>query len=148
MFDRILKKISSKSDDKSEANFGNKFGVKFREKSGKFLHFLEEKSTIIHKEVLAIRKKCENLCETNYNNGLYHIEKGNLSDAIFRFYFIKKFWPNYFDAYYQLAYCLVLNKKLIKAKRVLEELYQKNPNYDQKGKELLERINSNSIQLS
>jgi len=93
-------------------------------------YFLSNKTTDAKNEFFSIREKCKNLRQTNYNLGLKHLEKGNLSDAIFRFRFIKKFWPDYYEAYYQLAYCFILNKKPRKAKFVLQELLIRQPNYD------------------
>jgi tetratricopeptide (TPR) repeat protein len=140
MFGRIFKKLIGKSEKKETG--GEKLAVTLRQKSGKFSDFLGEKFQAIQNEFYTIRAKCENLRETNYNLGLKHLEKGNLSDAIFRFRFIKKFWPDLLDARYQLAYCLVLKKKPFEAKKILEELFAQNPNYDSKAKELLDDINA------
>ena len=139
MIGRTLKKLFGKSDQKENA--GAKFAIKLRQKSEKFSNFLGEKFHAVRDEFFNIRSKCENLRETNYALGLKHLEKGDLSDAIFRFRFIKKFWPDLFDAYYQLSYCLVLEQKLVEAKTNLEELLTKNPHYDSKAKELLGHIN-------
>jgi tetratricopeptide (TPR) repeat protein len=125
-----------------EENFGSKLGTKVKEKSAKFVEFLNEKSTALQKEFVTIKSKCKNLRETNYQLGLRHLENGHLSDAIFRFRFIKKFWPDLFDAYYQLAYCLVLKKKPFEARKVLQELLLKKPDYDKKARELLDDINN------
>ena len=76
-----------------------------------------------------------------FSNGSKHLANGKLSEAIFRFRFTKKMWPDFFDAYYSLAYCLVLNKKLIEAKKHLEELLAKKPDYNPKAKALLDMIN-------
>jgi len=87
-----------------------------------------------------IKEKMSNLLETNYNLGLKHLERGNISDAVFRFRFIKKFWPHCFDAHYQLAYSLFLNKRPFEAKKILIELLRKNPSYDIKAQELINKI--------
>jgi len=144
MFGRIFKKLTGKSD--KVENTGAKFGAKLRQKAAEFNTFVSDRVQLVQDEFFTIRSKCGNLRETNYNLGLKHLEKGNLSDAIFRFRFIKKFWPDLFDAYYQLAYCLVLNKESQKAKLILEELLQKKPDFDSKAKDLLERINSGTTQ--
>ena len=60
-----------------------------------------------------VKSKFNNLLETNYNQGLWHIEKNNINEAIFRFRFIKKFWPKHYDSWYQLAYCLHKKNKNI-----------------------------------
>ncbi len=138
MFGKILKKLIGKSDNKKNAE-EKRVGA-LREKVGKLSHFFEEKFYEAHDEFFILKDKFKNLRETNYKVGLKHLENDNLSEAIFRFRFMKKFWPDFFDAYYQLAYCLVLNNKLFDAKQVLVELLSKNPNYDPKGKELLDEI--------
>ena len=72
-----------------------------------------------------------------------HLEKGNLSDAHFRFFIMTKFWPQFYEAYYQLAYVLILKERPLRAKKVLEDLISKNPEIDPKFHELLEQININ-----
>lgn len=138
MFGKILKKLIGKSDKKK--NTAEKHAGALREKAEKLSHFLEEKFHEAHEEFFILKDKLKNLRETNYKVGLKHLENDNLSEAIFRFRFMKKFWPDFFDAYYQLAYCLVLDNKIFEAKQVLVELLTKNPNYDPKGKELLDEI--------
>ncbi len=138
MISKILKKFFSKSEEKESA--GGKFALKLREKSAAFIDFFGKKAEFIKDEFFIIKSKCKNLRQTNYLLGLKHIENGHLTDAIFRFRFIKKFWPDLFDAYYQLAYCLALDNQPQKAREVLQELLAKNPNYDQKARDLLERI--------
>ena len=105
---------------------------------------IENKVSIAQK-IQDVKTKVSNLLETNYNLGLKHLEKGNISDAIFRFRFIKKFWPEHFDAYYQLAYSLTLNKRPFEAKKILTELLVKKPDYDPKAQDLLDKINRGEI---
>lgn len=140
----IVKKLLGQSEKKQDSSA--KFAVALRQKSGKFVEFLSERFELAQDEFFSIKRKLKNLRETNYNLGLKHLENGHLSDAIFRFRFIKKFWPDLYDAHYQLAYCLVLDNKLKEAKKVLEELFTNQPNYDQNNqrgaKELLSRINT------
>jgi len=146
MFGRIFKKLIGKSDKKEGST--EKFVTNLQQKSEKFCGFLGEKFQLVLDEFHSIRAKCDNLRETNYQNGLRHLEKGNLSDAIFRFRFIKKFWPDLLDAHYQLAYCLLLSQRPFEAKKILTELLAKNPDYDPKAKELLEQIKKQIEQQS
>lgn len=146
MIGGIFKKLVGKTD-KNE-NAGARLATKLRDKSEKFSNFLGDKFEQAKNEILEVRAKCSNLRETNYRLGLKHLEKGNLSDAIFRFRFIKKFWPDLFDAQYQLAYCLILDNKAIEAKQELEELLSRQPNFDPKARDLLEHINSSLEQPS
>ncbi len=88
------------------------------------------------------KRKFQNLYQTNYDTGIYHLEHNHLWDASFRFKIIKRFWPNELKAQYMYAYCLVLQNFNGDAKRLLEEMLQKDPNYTE-AKELLERIKNN-----
>ncbi|MDX2083144.1 MAG: tetratricopeptide repeat protein [Rickettsiales bacterium] len=115
--------------------------ISLRQKSKELSEIFREKLDEMKEELLIMKEKCGNLLETNYLLGLKHIENGNLFEATFRFRLIKKFWPQHYDSYYQLAYCLVLRKKSDKAKQVLTELMQKEPQHQQ-GKELLDLISS------
>ena len=91
---------------------------------------------------MKIKEKSKNLVETNYNLGISHLEKGNLSDASFRFFIMTKFWPKFYEAHYQLAYIAMLRDKPYKAKKILDNLIAKNAELDPKFYELLEKINS------
>jgi len=139
MFGFILKKFRKKDDQPKQ--IGEKLAVKLRKNSEKLSKFLEEKFSSAQDEFFIIKDKCGNLKETNYKLGLKHLEKGNLSEAIFRFRITKKFWPQCFDAYYHLAYSLTLKQKYHEAKEVLQELLVKNSSYDIKAKELLGLLN-------
>jgi tetratricopeptide (TPR) repeat protein len=135
----IFKKFRKKDDQPKQV--GEKLAVKLRNSSDKLSKFLEEKFSAAQDEFFVIKDKCGNLEETNYKLGLKHLEKGNLSEAIFRFRITKKFWPQRFDAYYHLAYSLALKQKYRDAEQVLQELLVKNSSYGIKAKELLELLN-------
>ena len=139
MLGSIYKKFVKK--DKETSDSGTKIAQKLRENSAKFSEFLSEKFAAAQDEFETIKDKCGNLQETNYRLGLKHLEKGNLAEAIFRFRLIKKFWPQCFDAYYYLAYTLVLKKNPQAAIEVLNELLNKNPSYNNKARELLGYLN-------
>jgi tetratricopeptide (TPR) repeat protein len=141
MIGLLIKKVFFKKAEKSEKEkktLINSLGEKSKQISNAF----EEKIEEVKDELLTMKEKLGNLLETNYNLGLFHLENGNLSDATFRFRFIKKFWPNHHDSFFQLAYCLVLGKKTSEARKVLIELLSKDPNHQQ-GQELLKLIDSN-----
>jgi tetratricopeptide (TPR) repeat protein len=138
MFDFIIKKIAKK--DANSQKKGSQIGRKFRENSKKASELLDTKLQFAKKEFFVIKDKCKNLQQTNYQLGLHHLEKGNLSEAVFRFRIIKKIWPEFLDAYYQMAYALFLRKKFKLAKDVLNELLAKNPSHLQ-AQELLSRLN-------
>jgi tetratricopeptide (TPR) repeat protein len=111
--------------------------VKFTDQIDKIALFFSKKFNDFIHESKTIQFKLKNLAETNYQLGLRHLQAGHLSDAIFRFKFIKKFWPDNYDAYYQLAYSLLLKKRNNEAKEVLEELIKKDPSYASKAEALL-----------
>lgn len=140
MLGSLIRKIIGKPTKKEIKE--NKASQKFYERTQAFFGFFGNIFTKIEEEFHIIKNKCENLRETNYDLGLAHLEKGNLKDAIFRFKFIKRFWPDFHENYYQLAYCLVLAEKYQEAKSNLRELFQKNPNYDQNAHELMVHINT------
>jgi tetratricopeptide (TPR) repeat protein len=130
-----------KDRQKTEGN-----SPKFQQKINNLVNAVGSLFLRAQDEILLIREKSKNLRETNFKLGLMHLEKGNLPEAIFRFRFIKKFWPDLYDAYYQLAYCLVIKKRYAEAKQILEELFMKNPNYDQKARDLLAQVDSFILQ--
>jgi len=143
MFSSIKKLLGNSESDKATKQKGLVSSLSFnlRDKSEKFSQFIGEKLDSAREEFFTIKEKCKDLHKTNFDLGNRHLEKGNLSEAILRFRIIKKFWPNDFDAYYQLAYCLVLKNKPRKARRVLEELLEKDPGYDPLAQELLDHLN-------
>lgn len=138
----VKKLLFKKSEKKQEKKPEKSLATSLREKSQELSSSVFDRIDVMKSELFTMKEKCGNLLETNYNLGLKHIEKGNLSDAIFRFRFIKKFWPEHQDSLYHLAYCLVLNKKPEEAKKILEELIAKNPQHEL-GRELLDLINTN-----
>ncbi len=142
---KIFKKIFLKKDDSATAQKAeDKPSIvdQIQDKTQGVFKFFQEKIEETKNEFGDVRAKVSNLLDTNYQLGLKHLEKGNISDAVFRFRFIKKFWPECFDAHYQLAYALVLHKKPFEAKSILQELLIKKPDYDQKARDLLDQINN------
>ncbi len=142
MFGKTIKKIFFKNKKVEEKpNKTAELATVLRQKSQELSQEILTKAQEFKEEILVMREKCKNLLETNYQLGLKHIDNGNISEAIFRFRFINKFWPEHQDSYYQLAYCLVLKRQIIKAKVVLEILLTKNPNH-KPAQELLDLIES------
>lgn len=112
----------------------------FKSKAKSVFDFTINHFDVVKKELELIKTKSQNLLESNYQLGLRHIEKGNLGDAIFRFRFIKKFWPNHYDTYIQLANCYIIKKRYNKALLVLDELTIINPTYENQAQELINKI--------
>ena len=143
MIGNILKKLVGKSDKKpKEESKSEKLAENLRKKSEELTQFLGDKMESVREEYFSIREKTKNLRQTNYNLGIKHLENGHVDEAIIRFKIIRRFWPDVIDAQYQIAYCLVLKEKFKEAKKVLDELLNKNPDYDQKAHDLLDHINS------
>ncbi|MBM5782579.1 MAG: tetratricopeptide repeat protein [Pelagibacterales bacterium] len=143
MLGKAFSNSLSKNKSQKEENTENKVGFidNIKTKLENIFHFSNKKIQESKEELIVMKHKFNNLLETNYNLGLTHLENGYLGDAIFRFKFIIKFWPQHYDSHYQLAYCLILKNKFSQAKKVLENLLAKKPDYDQKAYELLKRIN-------
>jgi len=141
MIKRFFKKIVGiRSDEDS------KLAESLRNNANKFQEFTEEKISFVKQEYQLIKKKLDNLAETNYQQGLKYLAKGDIRDAILRFRIVVKFWPNeYPDAYYQLAYSLILHNKSDKAKVVLEHFLRDHPSYSHKARELLDKIDKSPI---
>ena len=140
MIKYLINKALGKESSKESSS--TKIASKIQKNIGNFSEFLSEKKELAEKEFYSIKEKSKNLVETNYKLGISHLEKGNLSDASFRFFIMTKFWPKFYEAYYQLAYIAMLRDKPYKAKKILDNLIAKNAELDPKFYELLEKINS------
>ena len=140
MFRFLTKKSNQKETEKKQGR-GARIALSLKDKSGQFSDFLSKKYDDAWDELSIIKEKCKDLRQTNYELGLMHLEKDNLSEAIFRFRLIKRFWPNFFEAHYQLAYCLALKEKYPAAKKVLKLLLKKDPSSESIARELLNKLN-------
>ena len=67
-----------------------------------------------------IRIKAKDLKKTNFELALYHFYKGNLSDARFRFRFVKLFWKDMIECDYFIARTFFLDRAYKKARPYLE----------------------------
>lgn len=141
MIKKFFKKmVGIRNDEES------KLAESLRNNANKIQEITEEKIGLIKKEYNLIREKLDNLSETNYQQGLKYLAKGDIRDAILRFRIVIKFWPEqYPDAYYQLAYSLILHNKPGKAEIVLKHLLRDHPAYSHKAYELLEKIKKSPI---
>lgn len=136
----ISKLSKNNSDKKNKESKAEALATSFRQKSNDLLKFLSTKTENSLEEFGVISEKLKNLEATNFNLGRYHIKKGNINEAIFRFRLIKLVYPNNLDAYYELAYCLTLKEKYSNAQKILEELLLKNPNYNERAYALLDYL--------
>lgn len=64
-------------------------------------------------------EKLKNLSQTNYNLGIFHMDKGNVNDAKMRFNFTVKLNPDLALAHYHLARCHLFNLDFDKARQEL-----------------------------
>ncbi len=101
-------------------------------KIDKVSHFMDNFFAYVVMEYQTIINKSQNLSKTNYELGIKHLEQGNLKEAIFRFKITKKFWPENYDAYYELIYCLIMEEDLEEAQKVIDELLEKRPDYKER----------------
>ena len=135
----IYNKITKKKKERKPNNAEN-VAKGLRDKSQIFSEFLSKKFDNIIAESKLIKLKSKNLEETNFKLGRMHIEKGNIKEASFRFFLITKFYPNNYDAKYELSYCYALRKKYAKSQKILEIILKKYPNYSKKALGLLENV--------
>ncbi len=140
MLKYLVNKIFNSNKKDSEKKSSN-IAVNIKEKSIKLAEFINKNSTLVKQEIYKIREKTKDLRSTNYDLGFQHLEAGRITDAIIRFRIVKKMWPDLYEAYYHLAYCLVLKNKLNQAREVLEELLAKKPDFNPIAQELLDYIN-------
>ncbi len=122
---KIIKKLFKKPN-KEEQKIES-FANSMKEKSSKTVNFIVNFFEKQIEELLLMKEKSKNLLETNIKNGLFHLEKGNISDAIFRFKFTTFFWPKSVAAQYYLAYCYVLKNQKNKAREILNKIIKKHP---------------------
>jgi predicted TPR repeat methyltransferase len=81
-------------------------------------------------ELKVMSIKCANLSETNYELGLFHAEKGNVSDAKMRFILVTKLKPEFALAHYHLARCYMFDSRFVKARQELEVSLSLDPSLE------------------
>lgn len=140
MLSKLLFKKSNKSQEQD--NKIQKIANGIKDTSSKIAGLVSEKVDQAQKEFFSIKEKSKDLRSTNYELGMKHLENDKLSEATMRFRLIIKFWPDFYDAYYQLAYCLVLQGKFYEARKRLLDLLEKKPDFDPLARQLLEYIDS------
>ena len=139
MFKYLFLKALGKKTPKEIKN--EEFANKVHQGATKFLAIINDLISRVGDEVVSIRKKCNNLKETNFKLGLSHIEKGNLADASLRFTIIIRFWPDFKEAYYQKARVCMLQNNPEMAKLVIDKLLNKFPDYQSpETTDLIEKI--------
>lgn len=140
MIKYLFRKITGrKAKKKNEAT--TKAAKNLKKYANGFNNLLAQGLNNTVNEFSDIKEKCQDLRQTNFNLGRQHLKNGKLSEAILRFRIIKKIWPDFYDAHYELAYCLALKGKFNKAKKILEDLLKAQPNYKPLAKELLQHLN-------
>jgi predicted TPR repeat methyltransferase len=71
-------------------------------------------------EVSSINHKVKDLRKTNYDLGMYHYNAGNLSDALFRFKLLKKFYQGIDELDFFIGRCYIERNMGNKAKPYIE----------------------------
>ena len=69
------------------------------------------------KQCYTVIGKLKDLSQTNYNLGIFHIDKGNINDAKMRFRFTIKLNPEIALSHYHLARCHIFDLEFDKAKQ-------------------------------
>lgn len=105
------------------------------EMSLKVHHFVEMKKKLF-KEVI---EKFENFEKTNYDLGLYHLQKGNLGDALIRFKIVN-LMQNSFENQFQLIRTYILKKEFKTAKILLDKLNIEKNNFSENDEKKLKNI--------
>ena len=106
-----------------------------------FIPYLKTKIKNGFNSLGASKEKLKDIPGTNYKLGVYHMQKGNFSDAILRFKMVCYLDPNNTDSLYHLSRCLLLKGEEKKAQKKLELLMKKEPKHVE-GKYLLQKITS------
>lgn len=114
--------------------------IKKENKFDKASTFIGNFFSQLYKELFVAKFKLQNLANANHKLGFKHLKNGNISDATFRFKFIKKFWPQNYDARYALAYCYAISDNYANAKIELNAIQAENPDYQNKIEKLLNAI--------
>ena len=79
--------------------------------------------------------KLNDLSKANFDLGIYHLNKGNLNDAILRFKLVKRFGHQYDDIDYFLGRCYLEKLKYSKAKILFENyIIKNNPKFLEEAK--------------
>ncbi len=138
----MLFKLFSKKQKTVKENKIEKITKEIQESSKKITDIFNKTISSAQSEFISMKEKTKDLRSVNYELGLKHLENERLSEAIVRFRIIKKFWPDFYEAYYQLAYCLVLKGKIHEARKALVELLEKQPNFNPLANELLNYIDN------
>lgn len=142
---KFIKNFFQKSKDSEKESVSGKIAEDIKEKTDKLIDFVTGGIENLKTEFDEIKSKYDNLLETNYDLGLKHLENGKIPEAIFRFRFIKRIWPDSYRSYYYLAYALTLKggkKSFLEAKEILETLLEKSPSSISKAQDLLQEINN------
>jgi len=79
-------------------------------------------------EFPTIKEKLKDPTKTQYELGLYHAKKGNLRDALLRFWITTKLDKNHAEAFYRIGWVHFQKSKDNKAKKSLEKALSLNPN--------------------
>jgi tetratricopeptide (TPR) repeat protein len=96
------------------------------------------KSTI--SDLSLMHQKSKNLLNTNFELGIFHLNKGNIKEAHFRFFLMSKIWPKFELGLYYYAYVLTLQKKYQKAQIVINKIFLLNHNPNSETLELNNKI--------
>ena len=145
-FIKSIKKFSGFEQKPTESNTEEKPKESpLEQKIEKLANFFDKATAHVTAEYKSIREKSKDLSNTNYNLGMKYLESGNLKEAIFRFKVTKKFWPHNYESYYQLAICLILSEHFDEAHKVIDELLEKSPDYQERVDKLFGKVDETPV---
>lgn len=90
---------------------------------------IKELSNDTIEHLITITNKSKDLAKTNFELGLFHLDKGNINDAIIRFYFTIKLKADHAPAHYHLARCYLIKQNYEKAELELKKALLCDPNF-------------------
>lgn len=103
-------------------------GVKsFQRNAAQLGAFLQGSFRVAFEEIRSAREKMKDLVKTNYDLGIFHLEKGNVVDAAFRFQMLLRFQPDNIAGTYQLGRCYYLQGKNDKAQHCFNKVLAAQP---------------------
>jgi len=131
----FFSKLFLKKDKQQKSEKPQGFLKRWSSRMEMFSSFIKKNIKKTKSTITESRSRLSNLEKSNYDIGRYHLRRGHIWDATFRFKLMNKFWPEYKDAKYYLAYCLAIKGKYEDAKKFINEFLGSNPNH-KKAKEL------------
>lgn len=98
-----------------------------------FLQYIKYLLNRFTLESKVIREKLKNIPKTNFELGLRHLQRGNLSDAIMRFKMVTFLVPDHKEAFYYLGCALIRDESYEQAQEAFEKTLEIDPGFTEAG---------------